>query len=1306
MLCVMHLGERVERRFTIKSLAGSGGMGEVYYAMDEETGRPVAIKVLQGASPTERARFENEARALADVCHPMIVRYIAHGYTDSGQPYLAMEWLRGEDLSARLARSRCTVAEALEIVRHAAEGLAVLHARGVVHRDLKPSNLFLVDSRIDQLKLIDFGLARGSKQRVTVTGALVGTPGYIAPEQAQGAIDVGPAADVFSLGCVLFEALSGRPAFHGDNVMAVLVKLILDEPPDLGSDGSVVSPELAALLRRMLAKRPEDRPRDASELLLALAVIRPGTVAGPSVAAERASARLTTLERRVLSVILIPTFAASVETMDGGSLVQIAPTTSLLTRLKATAESVGGALRCLADGSMVFTIGGMGAAKDRATAAARFALSLRALSGDRPIVLATGSAEGGTIGETIERASSRLARLHPAPGTCPPIAIDDVTAALLVDRFDCLDTPSGLELRGECGHHDAARVLLGRHVPCVGREHDLQNLSLTFHATVDESQPHVVLVVAPAGIGKSRLAYEFVRNLRGGANVDIWCAQGDPFRMKSSLALLGDAVRNAIGILGGEPLHERHARLDAAIHTLVSDAEHLNIRDFLGELIGAPFPDDHSPQLRAARLDAAHMADQLQQAFDAFLAARCRRAPVVLLLEDLHWGDLLSIRILDTALRANDQPFLILALARPELFDRFPALWTERRLQQIRLTPLSRRAAEHLVHVALGPDLSQAVRDRLIERADGNAFYLEELIRATSEDKNDLPETVVAMAQSRLEGLGPEFRRALRAASVFGRTFWARGVHALIGKDDDDQATRDLLSHLVHDEVLTRRRLSRFPGEIELEFRHAFLREGAYAMLTAEDRRLGHQLAAEWLENRPGADPRVLAEHWERGGQDARAVDCYVHAAGDSWDSGDAETAAACAIRGLELGAVGHARGALLSVSAAALARQGRLTESLPMAVEAMALLEADSRQWLRTFQTFVSALVMTEPDRAGNVLHAVAEGPPLQVEKVYALAWISSLLAVAGMVEAAREIFASIHRTLAAAPSDPLLRPIVRAAESVLNNVLDGDPWQHMTTSREAAEGFSEIGLRNYQCIVGMMYGKALMELGDHTLAESVQRGILSIAEDSCDPVALAYAHIYLARTLAAFGSDDQLDEALTLASAGIAANMEASGHGYTIRAECLLRRGDLVAAEAEARTACEVTRPFRAYWWRATAVRTRILLELDRVSEAVAVACEAVDCLLTLGMRGSGDLELLQVAAEAHHLAGEDERALSLLHTTLRRLHDMLARIPAEFRPRFLRCVAPNARILQCARAWLGPSAPMLAGLAYGMDSSVDSA
>ena len=217
----------IAKRFSLEQIAGSGGMGTVYRAHDEWTGKPVALKLLNHADATDFERFEREATVLSELSHPGIVGYVAHGLTESGTPYLAMQWLDGEDLTHYLSKHRLGVGEGLLLMQQAATALQVAHARGIVHRDIKPSNLFLRNGRTDSVVLLDFGVARyGSKSRaMTGTGTVVGTLEYMAPEQARGEREVLPAADIFSLGCTLYECLTGSPPFASQHLAAVLAKM-------------------------------------------------------------------------------------------------------------------------------------------------------------------------------------------------------------------------------------------------------------------------------------------------------------------------------------------------------------------------------------------------------------------------------------------------------------------------------------------------------------------------------------------------------------------------------------------------------------------------------------------------------------------------------------------------------------------------------------------------------------------------------------------------------------------------------------------------------------------------------------------------------------------------------------------------------------------------------------------------------------------------------------------------------------------------------------------------------------------------
>ena len=176
----MDPGELIGDRFELEQQIAIGGMGRIFRARDRASGEAVAVKIISGARAALAERFERESALLAELSHPGIVRYIAHGALPSGELYLVMEWLEGEDLGRRLARAPLSGTEAIALATRVAECLGVVHARGVVHRDLKPSNLFLRGGRVEEVMVLDFGVARHEEHtHLTQTGAMIGTPGYM-----------------------------------------------------------------------------------------------------------------------------------------------------------------------------------------------------------------------------------------------------------------------------------------------------------------------------------------------------------------------------------------------------------------------------------------------------------------------------------------------------------------------------------------------------------------------------------------------------------------------------------------------------------------------------------------------------------------------------------------------------------------------------------------------------------------------------------------------------------------------------------------------------------------------------------------------------------------------------------------------------------------------------------------------------------------------------------------------------------------------------------------------------------------------
>ena len=908
----MRLGEVIAGRFEIQRLAGSGGMGTVYRSMDRATGGEVALKLLGGSAPNAVARFEHEARILAELRHPRIVRYIDHGVTHDGEPYLAMEWLEGESLAQRLAREPLLVVETLALARATAEALEAAHGLGIVHRDIKPSNLFLAGCEVSGLKVLDFGIARMARTMgtFTQTGSVMGTPGYMAPEQVRGERErLDARADVFSMGAVLFECLAGRPAFQGQHVMALLAKLLIEEAPRLREIRPELPQELDDLVAQMLSKDPEQRPRDGAAVAETLEELSVSSRRGSEFTPDLREA-ITASELRMLSIVVAkeawkqPT-TSSASTLDAGL------SRELLTKIHAVVQPLGARMDELADGTLVLSLAGTGDTADQAARAARCALHLRELLSGSPVVLATGRAEQtgrSPVGPVMERAAALLspaAAMGAYPGwQVMPVRIDDVTRALLDARFEVDESPRGLFLLRErdVGRH--ARTLLGKPSPCVGRDRELRNLRELVEESFDQAEARALLVTGPAGIGKSRLRHELLEDLcRRRPDVAMMTGRGDSMSAGSRFSLLGSAIRGAAGITGGEPAAVQREKLSSLVgRAQVKDRE--RVAAFLGEIVGTPFPDDADPKLRTARQDPPAMADQIAAAYLELMAAGCELGPSLLVLEDLHWGDTASMKLIDRALsELRDRPFVVLSLARLEVHEVFPKLWEGREMQEMKLGALPRRAAEELVRRTLGESIAEAEVARVVERAAGNALCLEELIRAVAEGRGEsMPETILGMVQARIESLPAEARRLLRAASVFGETFWRAGALALLGDPDGATSTVDWFTWLLDRELILGRARSRFADQDEYAFRHALIRDGSYAMLTQRDRVLGHNLAAEWLLQVGEHDSKVLAEHFERGGEPGLAVELYLRAAEQALAGGDHAAAFALAERGLGFG--------------------------------------------------------------------------------------------------------------------------------------------------------------------------------------------------------------------------------------------------------------------------------------------------------------------------------------------------------------------------------------------------------------------
>jgi serine/threonine protein kinase len=556
------LNSRVGARFVLESVAGSGGMGTVYRALDEQTGDIVAVKLLHDVAEGEAAdRFAREAQVLAELDHPGIVRYVAHGVNDEKAPFLAMEWLEGEDLAKRLSRGPMNFSEAMILVRGAAEALGFAHAHGVVHRDVKPSNVFLRGGSVGDVALLDFGIAHmnSSACPLTATGDFIGTPAYVAPEQARGASVVGSAADVFSLGCILHECITGMPAFGGGNIVAILAKILLSTPPRIRDLRRNVPDSIDMLLSRMLERDPAMRLPNGRAVFEALEAIEPVSLDAydrtPVISSRRFG--VADLERQLICVLIASLSRIEDTTLESAQVVSLFDLADELRKFGACAET-------MADGSLVATFAPTrGAATDQAAIAARAALLLKTRWPEAIIVLCTGRGQvQGTLpmGDVLDRAAAML-RTH--GNVVEYVLVDDVTRRLLGARFRVDEsTPGMCVLMGEDATLDPSRPLLGKPTPCVGRESELSLLDLALTDAIDDASPHAVLVIAPPGTGKSRLRHEFIRRAESRESPPlVLLGRGDPMSAGSAYGILGEALKRCAGIAEGEELAVRRQKL-------------------------------------------------------------------------------------------------------------------------------------------------------------------------------------------------------------------------------------------------------------------------------------------------------------------------------------------------------------------------------------------------------------------------------------------------------------------------------------------------------------------------------------------------------------------------------------------------------------------------------------------------------------------------------------------------------------------------------------------------------------------------
>jgi tetratricopeptide (TPR) repeat protein len=1219
--------------YRIGTLLGEGGVGQVHHAVVPATGEVVALKLLppDRCDPTTRARFVREAASAQAVQHPNVVRVHGFGETPDGGLFLAMELLQGETLASLIARGPPPLDEVVRIGREVAQGLIAVHDAGVVHRDVKPGNVFLCSD--GSVKVIDLGLAVPLPSRyvprLTRVRYVVGTPAYMAFEQANASQSEDAQTDVWGLGATLYEMVSGRTPFEAETAIGTLVRIATDDPDPLPAG---VPRWLGAVVMRCLQRSRTERWASMAELRLAL--VRGGGKATDTSETEQPAPARTDLgdEVRIVSLLF------------GQNVADFEP-------FEAAVLSDGGVASRLVGMRAVGVFGGVAWRGDEAERAVRAGLRIRQYDRGAALAVATGrtiQARGyatGLHGGLHERAEAVLSTTG--------VGADDETRRRILGGFAI----GGTEVRGAL---PGARVIgvrgpAGADVPLVGRTAERLAVETALRRAFDEPRAGGVVLFGPAGIGKSRLVHA-IRALAAALPhpVTTVLARGEPSRALQAWHALLSGLRLLWGIPEGLP----RDRVRAA---LLEKAPSVEAAHALGEIFGARFGEPR----RRRTSSASHpglVRDRVVAAIGDTFEALTERGPVLLVVEDLHAVDEPSRTAVDVLVRRlATRPLFVVAAAGPEA-TALPAS-----LERLGLGELSRDDIAELCAAILGRTATTPERvQSIVERSGGNPFLVEELALALHRGQTELPTTIEAAIQARLDALPRRDKDLLRRASVFGRSFWTEALAAL-----GENAPASRLTRLLRADLIQQEATGRLAGATEFRFRHALTQEVAYRSLTENQRRELHRGAAQWLHSRPDAPALEVATHYEAGGAADAARSFWIRAAEEAAQQGDARQALETSARALErpLDREASFRLRALRCELLSFATDPSLEERELAALEHLA-------------ETKAERLVVLEHQARTHRLHgrrdlalaAAQEGLALVPDDVWLLVQRSLLAADLGDNQDASAL---AERAVAAARSSGDPEALARAAVALAHGkVAIGDAAGALPAYEEALATYKALGDRRRASAVGTSLGFVVLQLGDAARAvkmlEGAQRDCVACGNRTDEGWALH--NLGLARARVGQVDEGLIEEAIA----------EAIAHETSqprLRLSCQLYRAAILVEAGRAGEALDTLDellgdpstgdPFRG---EVLALCALALVDVGRAHDAAEVAREALAIRDRLGGMGEFEIELL-IAAHQAGLPDVLEHALGLLDDRAQRLPE------GEARARLVAGVPANARLVALA-------------------------
>jgi len=579
-----------------------------------------------------------------------------------------------------------------------------------------------------------------------------------------------------------------------------------------------------------------------------------------------------------------------------------------------------------------------------------------------------------------------------------------------------------------------------------------------------------------------------------------------------------------------------------------------------------------------------------------------------------------------------------------------------------------------------------------VEMSDGNALFLEELIRMAAEERGEeIPETVLAVLQARLSRMEPGLRQVLLAASVFGRTFWPGGVMELLGRQVLGPELEHHLRVLVEQEVISLQPDSHVPSEAEYRFRHALVRDAAYALVPDSHRPVGHRLAADWLERGGEADPLVLATHYQLGQQLERAAPFYTRAAEQLFERHDLPGTLRCVEAALSCGVGGEAQTRLRALQTVALIWMNQLPRAVELGGSVVDALKAGSSLWCRLMGGLVTGYHFgghqEQAARARELLLRTSPEPEATAAYAEALTLLGASDGYAGLRQRAEISLGRIVEVNSALmEQDALVRGWMGMLKGHLQCFFEARPWQMYLVSEQAVRDFSAVGMERNAHLAQASVALALATLGEVPRAVELLRKVMADIQRMEQLLSLSHVRYYLIHVLLNSSEPAHHQEGHALVLEWLACHEpDVLRHGIvrTQLAKALMLKGEPREAETHARHACELLTHLLTDGVNARTVLSTTLLAQGRATEARQVAVRGVRELEQMRSQGVFAVAMYLALAEACFAEGDTEAGEAALRDTLRCVRARADDIPeAAARERFLSQVPENARTLALAR------------------------